>query len=37
MRQDMIDTHHGAEAWAERLAPILEQIFAEGVNKGIEA
>ena len=32
MRQDLIDTHHGAEAWASRLAPILEQIFAKGVE-----
>jgi len=31
MRQDLIDTHHGAEAWANRLAPILGQIFAEGL------
>src|ERR1700690_234770 len=30
MRQDLIDTHHGAEAWAERLAPILGGIFADG-------
>jgi predicted N-formylglutamate amidohydrolase len=37
MRQDLIDTHHGAEAWAERLAPILAPIFAEGINEGIEA
>jgi predicted N-formylglutamate amidohydrolase len=33
MRQDLIDTHHGAEAWAERLAPILGRIFAEGVKE----
>jgi predicted N-formylglutamate amidohydrolase len=32
MRQDLIDTHHGAEAWANRLVPILGQIFAEGVE-----
>lgn len=37
MRQDMIDTHHGAETWANRLAPILEQIFADGVAGGAEA
>jgi len=36
MRQDLIDTHHGAEAWAQRLAPILARIFAEGVSEGIE-
>ena len=29
MRQDLIDTHHGAAAWAERLAPILGRIFAD--------
>jgi predicted N-formylglutamate amidohydrolase len=28
MRQDLIDTHHGAEDWAGRLAPILGEIFA---------
>ena len=29
MRQDLIDTHHGAEAWAGKLAPILSKIFAD--------
>ena len=29
MRQDLIDTHHGAEAWADRLAPILGRLFAD--------
>jgi predicted N-formylglutamate amidohydrolase len=29
MRQDLIDTHHGAEAWANRLAPIMAEIFAD--------
>ena len=28
MRQDLIDTHHGAQAWADWLAPILGEIFA---------
>ncbi len=28
MRQDLIDTHQGAAAWAERLAPILARVFA---------
>jgi predicted N-formylglutamate amidohydrolase len=28
MRQDLIDTHQGAAAWAERLAPILAGVFA---------
>jgi predicted N-formylglutamate amidohydrolase len=28
MRQDLIDTHHGAQAWTDRLAPILGEIFA---------
>lgn len=37
MRQDLIDTHHGAEAWANRLAPILGRIFADGVARGVEA
>jgi predicted N-formylglutamate amidohydrolase len=29
LRQDLIDTHHGAEAWAGRLAPILAEIIAD--------
>jgi predicted N-formylglutamate amidohydrolase len=29
LRQDLIDTHHGAEAWAGRLAPILAGIIAD--------
>jgi len=29
LRQDVIDTHHGAEAWADRLAPILGGIFTD--------
>jgi predicted N-formylglutamate amidohydrolase len=29
LRQDLIDTHHGAETWANRLAPILGGIFAD--------
>jgi predicted N-formylglutamate amidohydrolase len=29
VRQDLIDTHHGAEAWAGRLAPILSEIIAD--------
>ncbi len=29
MRQDLIHTHHGAEVWAARLAPILGGIFAD--------
>jgi len=28
MQRDLIDTHHGAQAWADRLAPILGEIFA---------
>ena len=35
MRQDLIDTHHGAEAWASRLAPILGRIFAAGVAEKV--
>jgi len=34
MRQDLIDTHHGAEAWADRLSPILGRIFTDpGLHK----
>jgi predicted N-formylglutamate amidohydrolase len=29
IRQDLIDTRHGAEAWAGRLAPILAEIIAD--------
>lgn len=29
LRQDLIDTHHGAEAWADRLAGILPGILAD--------
>jgi predicted N-formylglutamate amidohydrolase len=29
LRQDLIDTHHGAEAWVGRLAPILAEIIAD--------
>jgi predicted N-formylglutamate amidohydrolase len=28
IRQDLIDTHHGAEAWAQRLAPLLGDAVA---------
>jgi predicted N-formylglutamate amidohydrolase len=28
IRQDLIDTHHGAEAWANRLAAALRQVLA---------
>ena len=27
LRQDLVDTHHGALAWAERLAKVLEEIL----------
>jgi predicted N-formylglutamate amidohydrolase len=30
VRQDLIDTHHGAQAWAERLAGILAEVLADG-------
>ena len=29
VRQDLIDTHHGAAAWAERLAETLRAVLAE--------
>jgi len=29
VRQDLIDTHHGAEAWAERLGAILAEVLAD--------
>jgi predicted N-formylglutamate amidohydrolase len=29
LRQDLIDTHHGAESWANRLAPILARILQQ--------
>ena len=27
LRQDLIDTHHGAEAWADRLARLFEDML----------
>ncbi len=29
LRQDLIDTHHGAEAWANRLATVLHEILVD--------
>ncbi len=29
IRQDLVDTHHGAEAWARRLAGALAQVLAD--------
>jgi predicted N-formylglutamate amidohydrolase len=29
VRQDLVDTHHGAEAWCERLAVIFERLVAD--------
>jgi predicted N-formylglutamate amidohydrolase len=29
LRQDLIDTHHGAEAWAERLAAVFAELLAD--------
>jgi predicted N-formylglutamate amidohydrolase len=29
IRQDLIDTHHGAQAWAERLAGVLQESLAD--------
>ncbi len=29
IRQDLIDTHHGAEAWAERLAHALQDVLVD--------
>jgi len=35
IRQDLIDTHHGAEAWAARLAAIFDEILADpGFGQG---
>lgn len=30
VRQDLIDTHHGAAAWAERLATVLQEALTDG-------
>ena len=37
LRQDLIDTHHGAEAWANRLAPLFEEILAQPDLHGMPA
>ena len=29
IRQDLIDTHHGAAAWAERLAAVLQEVLGD--------
>ena len=29
IRQDLVDTHHGAEEWAERLAAVLPEVLAD--------
>jgi len=29
IRQDLVDTHHGAAAWAERLAAVLQETLAD--------
>ena len=29
VRQDLIDTHHGAAEWAERLGPVLEEVLRD--------
>lgn len=29
IRQDLIDTHHGAAAWAERLAAVLQEVLVD--------
>ena len=33
MRQDLIDTHHGAQAWADRLAPILVRRTIDAISE----
>ena len=34
VRQDLIDTHHGAAAWAERLTGALEEVLRDpGIYK----
>lgn len=37
LRQDLIDTHHGAEAWAERLASVLHEVLADERLFGVES
>jgi predicted N-formylglutamate amidohydrolase len=37
LRQDLIDTRHGAEAWANRLAPLFEEILARPDLHGLPA
>jgi predicted N-formylglutamate amidohydrolase len=37
LRQDLIDTRHGAAAWANRLAPLVEEILAEPDLHGMSA
>ena len=29
LRQDLIDTHHGAEEWGERLARVLQEVMGD--------
>jgi predicted N-formylglutamate amidohydrolase len=38
MRQDLIDTHKGAEAWAKRLAAVLSEVLAApGLHRPFES
>jgi predicted N-formylglutamate amidohydrolase len=36
VRQDLIDTHHGAAAWAERLAAVFADVLADDRLYGVE-
>jgi predicted N-formylglutamate amidohydrolase len=36
VRQDLIDTHHGAAAWAERLGAILAEVLADDALYRVE-
>ena len=37
LRQDLIDTHHGAADWSDRFARALETALAEGMPYKIQA
>lgn len=35
IRQDLIDTHHGAEAWAHRLAAVLRPVLQDAAHRRV--
>ena len=35
VRQDLIDTHHGAEAWAHRLAAVLRPVLGDAAHRRV--